>query len=168
MTKQLLEAGKIINTHGIRGELKVQPWCDSLEIFLSLKRLYLDQTEYRVVSSRPHKGNALVILQGIDRLDLAESLKNKTVYLNREDIPLSENTAFIHDMIGLPVFDRRTQQEIGLFKEMLHLPAGDIMLIRQDSRQYMIPAVETFLKKIDLKNHLIEVSTIEGMLDDEN
>ena len=105
MTKQLLECGKIVNTHGIRGEVKIVPWADSPEFVCQLSTLYLDGAPVAVRSARVHKGNVIALLEGINDVNQAMLLKNKVVCLNRADVALEEGAFFLEDILGLQVVD---------------------------------------------------------------
>ena len=107
MGQKYLEAGKIVNTHGLRGEVKVAPWTDYPEVFEELDKLYLDDgTSFKIKSVKYHKSSVIVKLSGVDDVNVAERLKNKTVYVPREDMDnLADDTYFVVDLIGLEVFE---------------------------------------------------------------
>jgi len=163
--KQFLEAGEIINTHGIRGELKVRSFCDKPQDFLSFQTLYLDGEPVSVRAARVHKGFVLLLLDKIDTIEKAERLKNRMLYVNRDDVALEEGAAFLQDIIGFSVFDERTNKTIGTVSDILSLPAGDLLEVRGDGT-YLIPMVPEFFKKADVAQNLVVVRTIEGMLNE--
>ena len=167
--KQFLEAGKIVNSHGIRGELKIQPWCDSAEFLTGIDTLYIDGKPMKVISSRVHKNCVLSVIEGINSINDAEKYINKIVYINRDDAIIDEDSYFIQDLIGLCVYDLRLKREIGRVKEILNMPASDVYVISaEDGEEIMIPSVEEFVKEIDLEKELITVETIEGMYGNED
>lgn len=169
MKKQFLEIGKIVNTHGVRGDVKVQPWCDSPEFLAEFDRLYTkDQTELDVVNAKVHKGCVLMHLRGIDTMDDAQRMRNTILYMNRDDVELEDGAFFIQDVIGLPVFDERLGRQIGIVKEITDGPAGDLYVIREGEKTHYIPGVPAFLRSVDLDNGLVTFCTIEGLLADEN
>ena len=90
MRKQFLDTGKIVGTHGIRGEVRIDPWCDSPEFLCAFKKLYLDENgeTFIEVKSRPHKHIVLAKIKGVDTIEQAERLRGKIVYINRADIQL--------------------------------------------------------------------------------
>lgn len=92
MKKQFLDSGKIVGTHGIKGEVRIDPWCDSPEFLCAFKKLWLDEngTEFIEVKSRPHKNIALAKIKGVDTIEAAEKYRGKIVYINRDDINLAE------------------------------------------------------------------------------
>ena len=88
MKKQYLDSGKIVGTHGIKGEVRIEPWCDSPAFLSAFKKLYLDEngTSFIEVKSRPHKNITLAKIKGVDAIEDAERYRGKIVYINRDDI----------------------------------------------------------------------------------
>lgn len=167
MKKQFLEAGKVVNTHGVTGDLKIQSWCDSPEVLTDFDTLYFSPTEpVTVVKSYVHKNCVILHLKGIDTFEAADALRGKVLYLNREDIDLPEDLVFIQDMIGLTVYDERTESVIGTLKDVLTSnPAHDMYLVaRPDAADALIPACAPFLVRVDLEAGQVIVRTIEGLL----
>ena len=141
--KQLyLEAGQIVSTHGIRGEVKVLPWADGPEFLTLFDRVYLKGREYAVESARVQKTCVLLKLQGVDTVEAAQALRDTVVQVNREDVELEEGTYFIADLIGLRVLDG--EREVGAIREILTMPGNDVYVF-QGEHTYMIPAVKEFL-----------------------
>ena len=101
--KQYIEAGKIVNTHGVHGEVKIQVWLDSPEFMRRFKTLYIDSKPVKLISSRSHKGFLIALLDGVEDINAAMSLKNKTVYIDRADAPLRKGEYFLCDIIGASV-----------------------------------------------------------------
>lgn len=168
MKKDYLEAGKIANTHGIDGRVVIDHWCNSLEDFLALKRIFLYEngkyTELKITSGA-HKGRALCRIEGIDNIDKAILLKNKTVYAKREDIALDENDHFVADLIGLPVIDEGSGKVYGKLKDVIQNGAADVYVIATEGEDRLIPAVKEFVKRIQPDG--IFVTPIPGMFDDD-
>ena len=96
MKDDFLEIGKIVNTHGIRGEVKIQPWCDEPELFDELEYLFIDGEKYNIVRNRFHKTCQIVQFENVNSIDDAEKLKNKIVFINRDDLELPEGLSLIH------------------------------------------------------------------------
>jgi len=157
-----LEAGKIVNTHGIRGEVKIVPWADSAEFLLRFKTLYLDGNAVRVVSSRVHKGNVIAALEGVTTVESAQALKDKTVFIDRDDVHLNEGEYFISDVLGLDAVDDKTGKKIGIITDFYEYPASIVYVIKGD-REILLPAVPEFLKKVDVAGGTVRVKLIEGM-----
>lgn len=167
MQKQFLEAGKIVNTHGVTGEIKVQPWCDSPEVLTDFDTLYLSPTEpVQVSKAYVHKNCVVMRLVGVDTCEAAEALKNRILYLDRNDVELPEDLVFIQDILGMTIFDLRTGQTIGTLRDVNQGAAHDLYVIRREGKpDALIPACKPFLKGIDLDKGVITVETIEGLVE---
>ncbi len=170
MKKQYLEIGKIVNTHGIAGDVKVQPWCDSPSFLAEFDTLYWETGEpLSIQQARVHKGCVILRIEGVDSIDQAETLRNRVLYMNRDDVTLPEDLVFIQDILGYRVFDQRLNRVLGTLSDVLQNPANDIYVVRDDAgRQYLIPAVPAFLQGIDHETECITVRSIEGMYGDED
>lgn len=156
-----LEAGKIINTFGVRGEVKLDPWCDSAEFLKPLKTLYIDGARRAVASSRVHKGMLIVRFADVEDVNGAMLLKNKIVYFARSDVRLPKGRHFVADLLGAAVVDEQGT-EIGKLTEVLDMPAGQVYVV-QGETEHTIPAVPEFILDIDADEKTIRVHLIEGM-----
>lgn len=156
-----LEAGKIINTFGVRGEVKLDPWCDSAEFLKPLKTLYIDGAPRAVASSRVHKGMLIVRFADVEDVNGAMLLKNKIVYFARSDVHLPKGRHFVADLLGAAVVDEQGA-EIGKLTEVLDMPAGQVYVV-QGETEHTIPAVPEFILDIDADEKVIRVHLIEGM-----
>ena len=156
-----LEAGKIINTFGVRGEVKLDPWCDSAEFLKPLKTLYIDGAPRTVASSRVHQGMLIVRFADVEDVNGAMLLKNKIAYFARGDVRLPKGRHFIADLLGASVVDEQGA-EIGRLTEVLDLPASQVYVV-QGETEHTIPAVPEFILDIDADKKLIRVHLIEGM-----
>ena len=168
MPKKFLEAGKIVGTHGVRGDLKVQSWCDSPEVLCDFDTLYLDEkTPVTVEKAQVHKNVVLMHIKGIDKVEAAEAMRNKVLHLDREDVELPEDLVFIQDLLGFKVFDLRVDRVIGRIRDVLTSnPAHDMYEIAgEDGRLIYIPAIKPFLKEIDMEAGVIYVESIEGLIE---
>lgn len=162
--KKMLEAGRLVTTHGVRGELKLQPWCDSAEFALKIKKLYMDGEPLKLRSRRVHKNALLLTIDGVDTVEKAKFLVGKVLYFKREDAPLPENSYFIADLIGLTVFDNRTEKSIGKITDVLQRPASDIYVVTNGEDEILIPAAGDFIDSVDIDGGIMKVNTIEGMI----
>lgn len=162
MGDMLLEAGKIVNTHGLSGEVKIQPWADSPEVLTSLERLYIDGTPIKILSARVHKGCVIAALEGVEDVDSAIGLKNLTVFIDRNDVLLEEGRHFVADLIGLRAINADTDEQLGTVADVLSLPANNVYVIKGE-REILIPAVPDFVDKIDISGGYIKLRLIEGM-----
>ena len=159
--KEFIEAGRIVNTHGIAGEVKIEVWLDSPEFMKKFKRVFLGERELRVVSGKVHKGFLIAKLEGVDDINAAMSLKNKTVHIDRADAKLGKGEYFLCDIIGARV-ENESGELIGVLEDILETPASSVYIVRGDS-EHMIPAVPEFILKTDAEQGVITVRLIEGM-----
>ena len=168
MDKKYIECGKIINTHGCKGGLKVEPWCNSAKDFTALKRLYLHKKnefiEYTVIKASIFKQFVIVDLKEIDDMEKALSFKGVTLYALKEDFKLDEGEFFLADLIGLKVIDFENGTVYGTVKDIINRGASDIYLVDTPSGERMIPAVDEFIISIDVQKGVF-VHVIEGLLD---
>lgn len=167
MKKRYLETGKIVNTHGVTGEVKVQSWCDSPEVLAGFDTLYdAEKKLFRVQKAYVHKGCVIMRLEGVNTCEAAEALRGTVLYLDRKDVDLPEDLVFVQDMLGLPVYDRRLAQDIGTLKEVIANPAHDMYVVaREGKKDALIPACAPFLVEVDLEGGRIIVETIEGLIE---
>ena len=163
MKNQFLEAGQVVNTHGVRGEVKIVPCCDSPEFLCGFDTLYIDGAPVKVRESRPHKGNVLARLEGVDDVNAAMRLKNKVVSIDRTGVVLPEGRHFLADLIGLKVVNDDTGEELGILEEVLTPPAHEVYVVRGGGKEYLIPAVDAFLRGTDVDAGWVRVHLIEGM-----
>ncbi len=168
MKSPYLECGRVINTHGVKGEVKVEPWCDSPMAFASLPKVYFKKGSgfevHKLLRASVFKQLVIAGIEGIDDVDKAALLKGETLYAAREDFHLAEGVCFIADLIGLPVIDADTGFEYGKLIEVINRGASDIYVIDTPSGERMMPAVKEFVKRVDAENG-IYVCPIEGMFD---
>ncbi len=161
-TKQFLECGQIINTHGIKGEIKIDSWCDTPEDLAGFRILYLDGAPHRVCSARVHKNCVIASLDGVNDIDTAMALKGKVLYVRRTDISLPEGQVFMADLIGLEVLDWNTGIQLGVLTDVL-TPSRQKVYVVKGEREILIPAVDEFVKEINIEGGYLKVSLIEGM-----
>ena len=161
MQEQYLEAGKIINTFGVRGEVKLEPWCDDAAFLKKIGTLYIDGQPRRVLSAKVHKGMLLLLFEGVEDVNAAMLLKNKVVYFDRNDVRLPKGKFFFADILGAEVIDE-TGAFVGKLTEVLTLPAQNIYIV-QGEQEHSIPAVPEFILETDVANRRIRVHLIEGM-----
>ena len=162
MSKEFLEAGKIINTFGIRGELKVQPWSDQVDFLKQFKTVYISGKPIHVVSVRVHQQNALISLEGVTDMDSALPFKNKIIEVRREDIKHKEGEHFVADLIGLEARDADTGAVLGKVTDVLAYPAQDLYEIKGE-KNYLIPDVPAFVQEINEAEGFISFHVLEGM-----
>ena len=157
----LQEIGKVAGTHGVRGELRVEPWCDSPAFLAGFTTVYLRGEARAVLSARQHKRFVLMKLDGVESVEAAQALRDSVLYIDRSGVALPEGRYFIKDLIGLAVFDGG--ERIGTLYDVLTAPAHDVYVVRGGDGEHMIPAVPEFVKEIDLEQGIVRVALIEGM-----
>ena len=163
MRLEFLEAGEIVTTHGVRGEVKVLPWADGPEFLLDFKRVIIGTKEYKVEQCRIQKSCNLLKLAGVDSMEDANLLRGKIIKLYREDAP--EDLIFAAELEGVEVYCEDTL--IGNITEVLDYPGNKVYVVKGEYT-YMIPAVKQFILSINLEQNRMQVNLIEGMRTDEN
>ena len=163
MRLEFLEAGEIVTTHGIRGEMKVLPWSDGPDFLLDFDRVCIDGKEYKVESCRIQKTCNLLKLEGIDTVEAVQSLRGKTVEIYRCDAPAE--LIFAAELIGMRVICDGVQ--IGTIQDVLDYPGNKVYVVEGEHR-YMIPAVKAFVLSTDMDANEMQVKLIEGMRTDES
>ncbi|MBQ7522277.1 MAG: 16S rRNA processing protein RimM [Clostridia bacterium] len=168
--KQYLETGKIVGTHGIKGEMRVECWCDSPQFFCQLKKVYLQNGSRMLeVKSRVHKHIAIMKAKGIDSIEDAEKLRNQVLYMNRNDVTLEEGTYFIQDIIGLRVYDVDSNQLYGKITDVIQTGANDVYQItNDDGKDYLIPVIDEVVISVEPDNEKILIRPLKGIFDDED
>ena len=159
--EKYLEAGKIVNTHGIRGEVKIDPWADSPDFLKRFKTIYIDSSPVAVQSARVHGAFVIAKLEGVDDVNAAMALKNRVVYIDRADVRLPKGRFFIADIIGARVVSDEGEA-LGELADVMEMPAQNIYVVRGE-REILIPDVPEFIKSIDAASGVITVHLIEGM-----
>ena len=159
--KQYIEAGRIVNTHGVAGEVKIQVWLDSPQFLKSFKRCFIDKREVKLLSARVHKGFLIVKLEGVEDVNAAMALKGRTVFIDRADARLPKGAFFLQDIIGAAVVDE-SGSEIGKLVDVMETPASNVYVVKGE-REHLIPAVPEFILSTDADNGIITVHLIEGM-----
>lgn len=163
MKLQFLEAGEIVSSHGVRGEIKVLPWSDGPDFLRDFKRVRIDGKEYAVESCRIQKTCNLIKLCGIDSMESALELRGKTVEIFRSDAPA--NLIFAAELIGIRVYAEGTL--IGNVTDVLDYPGNKVYVVKGE-HEYMIPAVKAYVFSTDIEKEEMQVKLIEGMRLDED
>ena len=158
---RFLEIGKIVNTHGVRGEVKLEPWADSPQQLKTLKALWLEDKALPIRECRVHGRFVILKLEGVDSVEAAMALKGRVVLADRAELPLPEGSFFIQDMIGLPVLDQNGK-EIGTLAEVLDYPAGRVFVVQGDT-EHLIPEKGGFFTSLDPALGRLTVNLLEGM-----
>lgn len=166
--KEYLEVGSIINKRGLHGEVKIDCYCDSLEVLCALTDLYWDErgeSAVRLVSAKPYRGYVYAVLDGIDSAEKADRVRGKSLYAHRDSVPLEDGKNFLVDLIGLPVIDEESGKAYGSLTDVFNRGASDIYTVTRDGKEYYMPAVPEFVKRVDPEKGIF-VRVIPGMLED--
>ncbi len=163
MKNRFLETGKIVNTHGIAGEVKIVPWADAPEFLLAFDTLYIDGQPVKVASARVHKNSVLVKFQGVNDINAAVKYRDKVVCIDRTDAALEDGAFFLADLMGLEVRDADSGEVLGKIADVLTPPASNVYVVRGGKREHMIPAVEEFVVETNVDEGYLRVRLIEGM-----
>lgn len=154
--------GKYVNTHGIKGEIRIISETEYTDlIYKKGFKLYIGNTKYIIKSYRKHKNFDMVTFEGVNNINDIIDLKGSNVYINRSD--LNENVIFDQDLIGMEVY---TDHLIGKVIEILKSKNNDILVI-EGKKKYMVPKIDNFIKQIDLKNNMIKIEVIKGLIDED-
>ena len=167
MKKQYLEAGKIVTTHGIRGEVKIMPYTDYPELLCDFDRLFIgkDHREIGVERSRVFQNTVIAKLEGIDTPEAAEKLRNKILYMHRDDLELDEDTYFIQDPIGMEVRDADSGIVYGNIADVMQTGANDVYVIQGGDREYLVPAIADVVISTDMDNDVMTIRPLDGLFD---
>lgn len=163
MRLEFLQAGEIVTTHGVRGEIKLLPWVDSPEFMLEFKRVRIDGVAYKVENCRVQKTCNLMKLAGVDTMEAAQAMRGKTVEIYREDVDSS--LIFAAELIGMRVF--AGEELIGSITDVYDYPGNKVYVVEGDYT-YLIPGVKEFILSTDLDKNIMQVKLIEGMRADES
>ena len=171
MLKQYLETGKIVGTHGVKGMVRVQHWCDSPEFLKQFKKIYTDASGVNmltVTSSNPHGNVVLMALKGIDSIEKAETLRNKVIYIDRKDAKLPEGRYFIDDLVDCTVYDADSNKVLGTLTEVSSTGANDVWHIESDDKEYLVPAIDEVIVSVNVEESALIIRPLKGIFDDED
>lgn len=167
-----LECAAIVGTHGVRGNVRLENRCDSPKVLASLKKMYIKKgevyTEMKVVHSSVQKNMVLTAFEGIESVESAAALRGTVLYAAREDFKLRKGDYFWADILGLPVIDNKSGDVYGTLSNILTPGAHQVYVVKRDGGEFMIPAVDEFIKEIslgDAREEGIYVELIEGMIE---
>ncbi len=169
--KRFLEIAKITSTHGVRGELRCQYYCDDAEVLCSFDELYFNKGEKKVIveNAYPHKNIVVLKLEGVNSIEDAQPLIGKMLYIDREDAELDEDMFFIQDMIGLTVKDADSGEVYGKISEVYQNGAADVFSIKkEDGRELMFPNISEVVLSTDIEGGEMIIRPLKGLFDDED
>lgn len=160
--------GKIVGSRGIDGEIKIESWCDSPDVFFDIKKFFLDieSLPLNIENIRVHKSQVLMKIKDIKDKNSAEKLRGKLLYSLREDIPIDENSYFIEDLKNCDVVDAKSNKIYGKLKDVFNTGANDIYsVVNAVGKEYLVPIIENTVEKVDFDNEIIFINPIDGIFD---
>lgn len=169
MKKRFLECGKIAATHGIRGEVRVQPWCDTPDFLLDFETLYMgkQQEPVRILRARVHKNIVILQLEGVSTVEEAAALRGRILYVNRDDVPMEEGEYFVQDLLGCEVKDIDTGVSYGEIYDIRPTGANDVYYLRDgQGKERLVPAIPQVVLERDVDGGIIRIRPLEGLFDD--
>lgn len=167
--KPFLQIGQIVGTHGIRGELRVQPWCDSPAFLCKFRTLYFEEgkTPVRVRGARVQKNLAVLSLEGVDSIEQGDLLRNRVLWMKREDAKLEPGKYFVQDLIGLAVKDADTGVCYGMLTDVITTGRTDVYEVTgEDKVPHLFPAIRDIVIKTDPEQGEMLIRPIGGIFDD--
>lgn len=169
MKKEYLEIGKIVNIHGIRGDVKVMPWCDEPELLCEFDSLFIDRDkkEINIESARVFKNTVIMHIEGCDTPEAAQKMREKILYIHRDDLELEEGVYFIQDLIGMSVVDADDGKLYGTLRDVSQTGANDVYEVfdEENKKTYWIPAIPDVVIETDVDGGVMKIRPLEGLLD---
>ena len=158
------EVGKIVNTFGIKGEVKVALYTEDINNFKNNSKVYVNEKEMQVEKSRLQKNMLILKLKGIDNMNDAEDLRGSIIKVNRSKNNLPEGTYYIADLIGLDVYTEDGNL-FGKVTDIYNTGANDIYTVKtQDGKEVLLPAIKDVIKQVDIQNQKIIVHILKGLI----
>ena len=168
--KKYLEIAKIVAVQGIKGEVRAQYWCDDPELLCEFDTLYYDangKAPAEIEYARPHKNVVVMKIKGIDTPEQAQTLRNKILFMDRDETVLPEGCYFIQDLIGLDVVDADNGRNYGKITDVSSYGASDIYTVRKNGKDFLFPAAPEFIEKTDIEGGKLLIRPIAGIFDDD-
>ncbi len=168
--KKYLETGKIVAEQGVKGEVRVQYWCDSAEFLCEFDELYLnkgrgEKEKITIEYARPHKNLVVMKIAGVDTVEDAQKYRNKILYIDRDSVELEEGNYFVQDLIGLVVIDNDSGEEYGKISNVTETGANDVYHIKSGEKILYIPAIPDVVKEVDIDGGVMKIHVLEGLFE---
>lgn len=162
-----IQVGKIVNTHGIKGDVKVVPLTDDIKRFEKLKTVFIgdEKLELEIINVSYIKGNVLLRFKNYEDINDIEKFKNDEVWIDKKDkIKLPKDSFFLDDILGLEVY-LTDNNHLGTIKDILQPGANDVYVVKSGKKEYLIPAIKDVIKEVDIDNKKMIIEPIEGLLE---
>ncbi len=160
-----------MGTHGVKGMTRVQVWADSPDFLKQFKYLYTDKdgnNKLTVLKVQPHGNISLVAFKGVESIEHAESFRNTVLFIDRKDVKLPEGRYFITDLIGITVTDADSGAVLGEISDVSQTGANDVWHIKKDGKEYLIPAIDEVIVKVDIDSETAVIKPLKGIFEDED
>ena len=168
MKLETINVGRIVNAHGIKGEVRVQPRDGDPYFLTEFKTFYIDSKPVTPTANHVHKSLVLMKFPGVDDMNAALTWKDKVLYIRREDAHLPEGEYFDDELLGVEVYDEATGALLGEIKQVETYPASKVYTVKGE-KEYLIPAVkDAFIRSVDLDKNRMEIHLWEGLATDEH
>ena len=168
MKLETINVGRIVNAHGIKGEVRVQPRAGDPYFLTEFKTFYIDGKPVTPTSNHVHKSLVLMKFPGVDDMNAALTWKDKVLYIRREDAHLPEGEYFDDELLGVEVYDEATGALLGEIKQVETYPASKVYTVKGE-KEYLVPAVkDAFIRSVDLDRNRMEIHLWEGLATDEH
>ena len=169
MKKDYLELGQIVGTHGVKGEMRINPWCDSPDFAKGFKTVYFDKfgnNAVKVTASRPHGNIILMKLQDINSIEQAQKLRNQVLYIKRSDANLPDGTWFIEELMGCEVLDADNNTLYGNITDISPTGANDVWHItNKENEEFLVPAIKDVIVDVNVDDNVIKIRPLKGIFD---
>ena len=171
--EQYIKAGKVTSTRGLNGEVNVESWCNTLEDFRKFKFFFMNDQfdtllKFKVEKSKAHKNHIILKLEDINSKEKASKIIGKILYVARENIALKKNEYLLTDLIGLKVINEKCETTCyGIVTDVITRNTKTLIyeITNKEGKKHLIPAIEDFIKEIDIKGKKIKINPIPGLLD---
>lgn len=164
---KLLEIGKIVNTHGLKGEVKVTPWCDDVKVFNELDSVLINGNTFGIENVKFVKNSVILRLTGVESIEKAEGMRNNILCVERSRLgELPQNTFYVKDLIGIEVYTDDTL--LGVVDDCFKTGSNDVYVVRSvDGKQILLPAIKQVVKRVDIEGRRMDAELMEGLIDED-
>lgn len=165
----MLHCAKIVNTHGLSGEVKALFYADDPSFFDNIEKIYTREGKaFTLLYSKPHKGALIMRFEEVNSIDEAEALKNTDLYIKREDAgDLPEGRYYVVDILGLEVYTDKGRR-LGKITDVFKTGSNDVYTVRGDGHEYLIPVIDDVIVETDIAGGKLIIKPLKGLIDDED
>lgn len=170
MKKEFLNIGKIVGTHGVRGMVRIEPFADSADFLTKFKKFYINEEKAELTPLKvvPHGRIVIASFKDTDSIEKAELLRNKMLYVKRDDVALPEGKYFIAEILNSTVYNAKNGKELGVLSDVFSTGANDVWQITKDNKEYLLPAIPDVIDTVDIESGKITINPLKGIFTDED